>query len=357
VIFGHYGDRLGRKTMLVTTLMLMGLATFAIGLLPTYETIGIAAPVLLVMLRVIQGIGVGGEWGGAVLMAVEHGHAGRRGFYGGFVQMGVPAGLLLAAGVFAAVSWMPDEDFLGWAWRIPFLLGIVLLGIGMFIRVKLMESPLFAKVQEKETLTKIPILQILARYKKNVLLTMGARFAENACFYIFSVWIVLYATEQLHYEKQRVMIGIWLAAVVQLLAIPGFATLSDRVGRRPVYLCGALFLAVFAFPFFGMVESGREELLWLAIVLALVGHAAMFAPQAAFFSELFGTNVRYSGVSIGYQLASPFAGGLAPLIATALLEWSNNASWPVAVYLIATAAITLISIVLAEETFNHDISG
>lgn len=357
VIFGHYGDRLGRKTMLVTTLMMMGLATFAIGILPTYETIGIAAPILLVLLRIIQGFGVGGEWGGAVLMAVEHGHAGKRGFYGGFVQMGVPAGLLLAAGVFAAVSLLPKEQELAWGWRIPFLLGIVLLGIGMFIRVKLMESPLFAKVQEQQTVSDIPILQVFTKYKRNVLLTMGARFAENACFYIFSVWVVVYATEQLHYEKPRVMIGIWLAAAVQLVAIPGFAILSDRVGRRPVYLCGAFFLAVFAFPFFWMIESGSEALLWLAIVLALAGHAAMFAPQAAFFSELFGTNVRYSGVSIGYQLASPFAGGLAPLIATALLQWSNNASWPVAVYLIITAVITLWSIFLAEETVDYDISS
>ncbi len=357
VIFGHYGDKLGRKTMLVTTLMMMGLATFGIGILPTYETLGIAAPILLVTLRLIQGFGVGGEWGGAVLMAVEHGHKGQRGFYGGCVQMGVPAGLLLAAGVFSVFSRMPEEDFLAWGWRVPFLLGILLLAIGMFIRVKLMESPLFASVKEKQTVSEIPILQVFTKYKKNVLLTMGARFAENACFYIFSVFVLSYATEQCGHERQTVLIGIWIAAAVQLLAIPGFAMLSDRVGRRPVYLCGAFFLAVFAFPFFWMVESQNQEVLWLAIVLAMVGHAAMYGPQAAFFSELFGTNVRYSGASIGYQLASPFAGGLAPLIATALLQWSNNASWPVAVYLIATAAITLCSIFLAEETFDYDISG
>lgn len=290
-------------------------------------------------------------------MAVEHGHAGKRGFYGGCVQMGVPAGLLLATGVFAVFSSLPDEDFLAWGWRVPFLLGIVLLAIGMFIRVKLMESPLFASVQEKQAVSGIPILQVFRRYKKNVLLTMGARFAENACFYIFSVWVVSYATERCGHEKQTVLNGILIAAAVQLFAIPGFAMLSDRVGRRPVYLCGAFFLVLFAFPFFWMVESGVDWALWLAIVVAMVGHAAMYGPQAAFFSELFGTNVRYSGASIGYQLASPFAGGLAPLIATALLQWSGGASWPIAAYLIATAAITLCSIFLAEETFDYDISG
>jgi metabolite-proton symporter len=357
VIFGHYGDKLGRKTMLVTTLMMMGLATFGIGVLPTYDTIGVAAPILLVVLRLIQGFGVGGEWGGAVLMAVEHGHAGRRGFYGGIVQMGVPAGMLLAAGVFAAFSQLSEADFLAWGWRVPFLFGIVLLAIGMFIRVKLMESPLFASVQQREAVSEIPILQVFSKYRKNVLLAMGARFAENACFYIFSVFVLSYATEQAGHEQQTVLIGIWLAAGVQLFAIPGFAMLSDRVGRRPVYLCGAFFLVLFAFPFFWMIESPYEWVLCLGIVLAMVGHAAMYGPQAAFFSELFGTNVRYSGASIGYQLASPFAGGLAPLIATALLQWSSGASWPIALYLIATAAITLCSIFLAEETFEHDISG
>ncbi len=355
VIFGHFGDRLGRKTMLVTTLMMMGIATFAIGLLPTYQTIGMAAPILLILLRLVQGFGVGGEWGGAVLMAVEHGHAGKRGFYGGCVQMGVPAGLLLATGAYALFSLLPEEEFLAWGWRVPFLLGILLLGIGMFIRVRLMESPLFAQVQEQKTVSKIPILHVLSRYRKNVLLAMGARFAENACFYIFSVFVVSYAINHCGLDKPSVLMGISIAAIAQMIAIPGFAMLSDRVGRRPVYLGGALFLAGFAFPFFWMLDTGIVAFVWLAIVLGMVGHSAMYGPQAAFFSELFGTNVRYSGASIGYQLASPFAGGLAPMIAAALLEWSGNASWPVAVYLIATACITLISILLAEETFQADI--
>lgn len=355
IVFGHFGDRIGRKAMLVTTLMMMGVATCLIGLLPTYQTIGVAAPALLILLRMIQGIGVGGEWGGAVLMAVEHGHGGRRGLYGSCVQMGVPAGLLLATGVFAIFSSMDEQAFLDWGWRVPFLLGIVLLAVGMFIRVRVMESPLFTRVQNEDSVSTVPILAVLRNYPRNVLLAMGARFAENACFYIFSVFVLSYATEQLGLEKRQVLTGVWIAAAVQLLAIPAFGRLSDSVGRRPVYLCGALFLAVFAFPFFWMIETRVVALVWLAIVLGMIGHAAMYGPQAAFFSELFGTNVRYSGASIGYQLASPFAGGLAPLIATALLEWSGDASWPVSIYLALTAVLTITSILLADETFRHDI--
>ncbi len=353
VVFGHYGDRIGRKAMLVTTLMMMGVATCLIGLLPTYDSIGVAAPILLILLRLVQGFGVGGEWGGAVLMAVEHGHASRRGLLGSLVQMGVPAGLLLAAGVFAIFANLDEAQFLSWGWRVPFLLGVVLLGIGMFIRVRVMESPLFANVQQKREVSEVPILEVLRRYPGNIALSMGARLAENSCFYIFSVFVLSYATEQLSLQKTDVLIGVWLASAVQMIAIPAFGVLSDRVGRRPVYLCGAWFLAFFAFPFFWLVETKQVELVWLAIILGMVGHAAMYGPQAAFFSELFGTNVRYSGASIGYQLASPFAGGMAPLIATALLEWSGDRSWPVAVYLIAMAVITLISVYLAAETFQQ----
>jgi MFS transporter, MHS family, shikimate and dehydroshikimate transport protein len=355
VVFGHFGDRIGRKAMLVTTLMMMGVATFLIGLLPTYETIGIAAPIALVVLRLVQGFGVGGEWGGAVLMAVEHGHGRRRGLYGSCVQMGVPAGLLLAAGVFAIFSSMSEEAFLSWGWRMPFLLGIALLGVGMFIRVRVMESPLFAQVQQKKSVSPLPILDVLRHYPGNVLLAMGARFAENASFYIFSVFVLSYATEQLQLPRNIVLTGVWIAAAVQVAAIPAFGMLSDRVGRRPVYLCGALFVGAFAFPFFWLIETQVAVLVWLAIVIGMIAHAAMYGPQAAFFSELFGTSVRYSGASIGYQLASPFAGGLAPLIATALLKWSDNASWPVALYVMATAALTIIAVLLAAETFQTDL--
>jgi len=355
IVFGHFGDRIGRKAMLVTTLIMMGVATCLIGVLPTYESIGIAAPIMLIFLRLVQGFGVGGEWGGAVLMAVEHGHSSKRGFYGSCVQMGVPAGLLLATGVFAIFSNMDEQAFLAWGWRVPFLFGVVLLAIGMFIRVQIMESPLFARVQHKKDVSPLPILDVFRHYPRNVLLAMGARFAENASFYIFSVFVLSYATEHLGLERRTVLAGVWIAAAIQTVAIPAFGILSDRIGRRPVYLCGAVFLAAFAFPFFWLVETGTVTFVWLAIVLGMMGHAAMYGPQAAFFSELFGTNVRYSGASIGYQLASPFAGGLAPMIATAMLEWSGGKSWPISLYLVATAALTIVSVWLAAETYDHDI--
>jgi MFS family permease len=341
--------------MLVTTLMMMGVATCLIGILPTYESMGIAAPILLVLLRLVQGFGVGGEWGGAVLMAVEHGHGGRRGLYGSCVQMGVPAGLLLATGVFALFSRLDEAALLSWGWRMPFLFGIALLAIGMFIRIRIMESPLFARVQKQKSVSPLPVLDVIRHYPKNMFLAMGARFAENACFYIFSVFVLSFATKQLQLEKTVVLTGVWIAAAVQIIAIPAFGLLSDRIGRRPVYLCGALFIGAFAFPFFWLVETRVVPLVWLAIVIGMVGHAAMYGPQAAFFSELFGTKVRYSGASIGYQLASPFAGGLAPMIATALLEWSDDASWPVSVYLMVTAALTVCAVLLAAETFESDL--
>ncbi|MEX0642027.1 MAG: MFS transporter [Pirellulales bacterium] len=357
VVFGHFGDKLGRKSMLVTTLVMMGLATFLIGLLPTYDTIGLAAPVLLVLLRFVQGFAVGGEWGGAVLMVVEHGHRGQRGFYGSWAQAGVPAGLLLATGVFAVCSRMPDDEFLAWGWRVAFLLGIVLTGIGLFIRLQVLESPLFTAVRTSRGVAAIPILQVLRAHPRNVLLTMGARMVENASFYVISVFVLSYATEQLGLPRAMVLNGVLLASGLQFVAIPAFGALSDRLGRRPVYLAGAICMGLYAFPFFWLLDSGSTALVWLAIGLGLVIHAAMYGPQAAFFSELFGTHVRYSGASLGYQLASPLAGGLAPLIATALLNETGGRPWSVAAYLIVLSIITMASVFLAAETFRADLHG
>jgi metabolite-proton symporter len=357
IVFGHLGDRMGRKSMLVTTLMLMGLATFQIGLLPTYAQAGVAAPVLLVVLRFIQGFGVGGEWGGAVLMAVEHGHRGRRGLYASWVQAGVPAGLLLATAVFNLCALLPEQAFMRWGWRVPFLLGIGLLGVGLFIRLRVLESPLFTQLQDQSKPVRVPFVEVIRRYPRNVLLAIGARFAENGCFYIFTVFVLTYASVQLGLPKTTILNGVLVASAVQFVVIPLFGVLSDHVGRRPVYLGGALALAVFAFPFFAMVDTRSTLAIWLAIIVGLIVHAAMYAPQAAFFSELFGTEVRYSGASIGYQLASPLAGGLAPLIATALLQWSGGQPWPVAVYLIVLAAVTLVSVWLAAETHRVELAG
>ena len=355
IVFGHFGDRLGRKSMLVTTLMMMGIATALIGALPTYGQAGMLAPILLVALRFVQGLGVGGEWGGAVLMAVEHGQKGRRGLQASWVQAGVPVGLLLATAAFQLCSKLPEKTFLAWGWRVPFLLGTLLMGVGLFIRLHVLESPVFTAAKKDAPSATPPILEVLRRHPRNVLLAMGARFAENAFFYIFTVLVLSYGTQQLHLAKDTVLDGVLLGSAFQFIAIPLFGALSDRVGRRPVYLGGAIFLTAFAFPFFWLVDTKSTAAVWLAITIGLIGHSAMYGPQAAFFSELFGTRVRYTGASLGYQLASPLAGGLAPFIATALLQWSGGKPWPIAVYLLAMSAITIVSVWLAAETHRDEL--
>jgi metabolite-proton symporter len=357
IVFGHYGDRIGRRSMLVTTLMLMGLSTFLIGVLPTYDRIGVLAPVALAALRLVQGLGVGGEWGGAVVLVAEHGHPGRRGLYASSAQAGVPAGLLLANGAFAAVSTLPTDQFLSWGWRVPFLAGAILLGLGLFIRLHILETPLFAQAQAERATSPRPLVDLVRNYPRNLLLAMGARFAENGCFYVFTVFIYVYASEPRGFSRETILVGVILASALQLVSIPAFAGLSDRLGRRPVYLAGALFTGLFAFPFFWLVDSGVPVLIWLALAVGLTGVAAMYGPQAAFFSELFGTNVRYSGASLGSQLAAPFAGGLAPLIATALLGWSGGRPWSVALYMIGLVLVTFCSVLLAVETVQTDLSS
>ncbi len=252
---------------------------------------------------------------------------------------------------------MTDAQFLAWGWRVPFLLGILLLGVGLFIRLRIQESPLFDAMKSARTESRAPVLEALREHPRSVLVAMGARFAENASFYIFTVFVLTYATGQLGVTRPAVLNAVLLASVVHFIAIPLFGALSDRVGRRPVYLGGALFTAVFAFPFFMLIETKAPGAIVLAITLALVGHAAMYGPQAAFFSELFGTRVRYSGVSLGYQLAAPFAGGLAPLIATALLKYSDGRPWLVATYVAATAVVTLVCVGLAKETHRSNLAG
>ncbi|MBI2824228.1 MAG: MHS family MFS transporter [Planctomycetia bacterium] len=351
VVFGHFGDRMGRKSMLVTTLMLMGMATFLIGVLPTYGQIGAAAPALLVLLRFVQGFGVGGEWGGAVLMVVEHGHHGRRGLNASWVQAGVPAGMVLATGVFKLFYWLlPHDQFVHWGWRIPFLLGILLLCVGLFIRLRILESPLFARMRDRKQEARVPFFEVLRRYPRNVVLAIGARLAENGSYYILTVFVLTYIKDKFPDASDAALTGVIIASALQFFVIPVYGILSDRVGRRPVYLAGALGLAAFAFPFFWMLDTGNATIIVLAIVFGLAVQSLMYAPQAAFFAELFGTEVRYTGASIGYHLAAPLAGGVAPLISIGLLEWSGRQSWPIAVYMILLAAITLVSVWLAAET-------
>ena len=353
LIFGHFGDRLGRKSMLVISLNMMGIATFLIGCLPTYESIGVLAPILLAVLRTVQGLGVGGEWGGAALLAVENSPEGRRGYYGSWPQMGVPAGLFLSTVIFFAVSNLPNEQFLSFGWRIPFLLSIILIGVGLYVRLRLFETPAFSQVQESHSEAGYPIIEVLRTYPKNVLLAIGARVSSDASFYIFAVFVLDYATRSLGLPRLNILAAIAIASVIELFTIPLFALLSDRVGRRPVYVVGALLMLIFAYPYFLLIQIGSMVAIVLASVLGLsVAHAMMYGPMTAFFSELFGARVRYSGVSIGYQLSAIIGGGLAPIIATSLVAAGGGDPWPVAAYMGALSLITLISVLASAETFR-----
>jgi MFS transporter, MHS family, shikimate and dehydroshikimate transport protein len=358
IVFGHYGDRIGRKSMLVLSLLIMGLATFLIGCLPTHATIGVFAPVLLVLLRFAQGIGVGGEWGGAVLMSVEHAPKGRRGFFGAFPQMGVPAGLLLSTGVFTVMQNVTTEaQFMAWGWRIPFLVSIVLVAVGLFIRLRVLESPAFQEVKDSGSASEKPLADLVRDHKRDVLTAMGMRIAENGTFYVLTVFVLTYGEEALGLGKNTMLTGVMIAAALGLLTIPFYGWLSDRVGRKTLYMGGAVFSLLFAFPFFMLVDTKEPVLIWLAIVLGInVGHDLMYGPQAAYFSELFGTRVRYTGASVGYQLASVFAGGFAPLIAVALLAAADDKPTYVAIYMAVMAAITVAATAFARETYRSDIS-
>src|SRR5215467_5286876 len=354
IVIGHYGDRVGRRSMLVLTLMMMGVATVLVGLLPTYDSIGIWASVLLVVLRLVQGFGVGGQWGGAVLMTVEHAPAGKRGFYGSWPQIGVPAGLLTSTIVFAFFSKLPADQFMSWGWRVPFLLSIVLVGIGLLIRMKILETPSFEKIKQTHSVARQPVIEVLRKYPKQVLQAAGARCAENGAFYIYSAFMLVYATQHAHVSRDVVLNGIMIASACEFIAVPAYGALTDRIGRRPVYLFGAIMTAVLAFPLFWLFDTGSTALVTLALLLVfLCSHAPMYAPQGAFFSELFGTSVRYSGASLGAQLSAAVAGGFSPLIATALLPtYGPNA---IALYIILMAVVTIVAVWSATETMRHDI--
>ncbi|MFE5400223.1 MFS transporter [Streptomyces sp. NPDC056580] len=362
LVFGHYGDRLGRKKLLVLSLLMMGGATFAIGLLPTHATVGSAAPVLLTMLRLVQGFALGGEWGGAVLLVSEHGDARRRGFWAAWPQTGAPAGQLLATGVLSLLTAVLSDDAFGtWGWRIPFLLSGVLVIVGLWIRLSVDESPVFkealqrAESRRAEKPEKLPLVSVLRHHWKDVLVAMGARMAENISYYVITAFILVYATTSAGVSKQTALNAVLVASAVHFAVIPAWGALSDRVGRRPVYLLGAAGVGLWMFPFFRLIDTGSFGYLLLAVTVGLVLHGAMYAPQAAFFAEMFATRMRYSGASIGAQFASVAAGAPAPLIATALLS-DYGSSTPIALYVIAAAVLTLIAVGVAQETRHRDLA-
>lgn len=357
IVFGHYGDKLGRKNVLVVTLLLMGISTFLIGVLPTYATIGVWAPILLVLMRFLQGLGLGGEWGGAVLMTMESGDPNRRGLNASWPQVGVPIGLLLANGVLSLMgSVTSNEAFLAWGWRVPFLLSGLLVIVGLWIRMSIAESPLFAEVEAAEDKAKTPLLEVLRRYPKQVLLAIGARVGVDVAFYTFVLFITTYITTYLGLPRQYALNAVLIAAAIQVLAIPYFGHLSDTIARRPVYLAGAIGALVWVFVFFQLLDTGRFALILLAAVVALIFHAAMYGPQAAFIAEMFPTKVRYTGASMGYQIAGIFGGALAPIISVALLDHFDT-SVVVSVYAAAMLVVTIVCVFVSPETSKADLQA
>jgi metabolite-proton symporter len=359
VVFGHFGDRVGRKKMLVVALFLMGLATIAIGLLPTYASIGVAAPILLLVCRLVQGFAIGGEWGGAVLMAAEHGDPAHRGFWSSWPQAGVPLGNLLATGVLWLMAAVQSEDaFNAWGWRVPFLLSAVLVFIGLWVRLTLEESPVFQEAKDELAAKAgdrphLPLLEVLRKYPKEVAIAMGMRMAENISYYIFTIVVITYVKVYLEAGTDVILKALLIGAVIQFFFIPAVGALSDRVGRRPLYLAGAIGVGLWSWVFFGLIDSMSEGNILLAIIVALMLHSLMYAPQAAFFSELFGTSVRYTGASVGYQLASILAGALAPIVALKLLgDVDERNTSALAVYVCVASAISVVAVLAARETKN-----
>jgi MHS family shikimate/dehydroshikimate transporter-like MFS transporter len=359
LIFGQLGDRVGRKATLVATLLLMGASTFLIGLVPSYDRIGAAAPLVLTLLRSLQGIGVGGEWGGAVLLAVEYGHRGRRGFYASWPQAGVPLGLLLSTGVVALLDRsLSAQAFLSWGWRVPFFLSAGLIVVGLLIRVRIVETPLFRQLAQSGQLALAPVRETLRRYWREVLLAAGVRIGENSCFYLFSTYVIAYCRTVLGMEPGPVLMSVNAAAALSFFTIPAYGLLSDRFSRRAAYMAGCLFLAAFAFPYYALLATRTTVGVVAAVLLSLpLGHALLYSVQGALIPELFATRVRYTGASLGYQLGAPLAGGLAPLIAAWLVKLFPGAYWPLALYVILVNGISLFSVWALSETSRRDLTA
>lgn len=348
VIFGHFGDRIGRKSMLVLTLMIMGVATFLIGLVPTYAQIGIWAPVILLVLRVLQGIGLGGEWGGAVLMTYEYAKPENRGLYASFPQIGLSIGLCLASGIVALLSYsLTDEQFLAWGWRIAFILSFVLVLVGLYIRLNIMETPEFSKIKSKGAEVKVPFAAMIRDYPKEVLAGMGARYIDGVFFNIFGVYSIAFLTSQLKIPRTEALLGVCAAALIMCLFIPLFGNVSDKIGRTKTYAWGSLITGLSALPAFWIWISmpGSPLLVWAALIIPFgILYASIYGPEAALFCDLFKPEVRYTGISFVYQFSGIFASGLTPIIATALVQaYAPNGGWAVAGYCVFAGVVSALS--------------
>ncbi|MFC7624678.1 MFS transporter [Microlunatus sp. GCM10028923] len=355
VVFGHFGDRIGRRRMLLITVAIMGGCTFLIGLLPTYGTIGVLAPILLVLLRLIQGLGIGGEFGGGALVALENAPTGRRGVMGSVHQLGTPAGLLAATGLFALVQLLPEDQLLSWGWRIPFLLSGLFLFVALYIRRALPETEVFST--DAEPTRRMPILALLRNHPKNVILAVGARLADAVTYNVINVFGIAFATTHLGMDKQFMLTGFVIAAAVEIAVIPLIGALSDRIGRRPVYAFGVVVCGVVGFWYFPALASGNPVLAWLVIVIMLaIGTGCMFAIQGTLFAEMFSTHTRYTGIGVAYQASALIGGGPTPLIAAALAAAFSQSYWPVAIYLAAVCVISLVCILLSRETYRSTLT-
>jgi MHS family metabolite:H+ symporter-like MFS transporter len=357
VIFGHFGDKIGRKSVLVMTLMIMGVATFCIGLIPTYAQIGVAAPLLLLLMRVLQGIGLGGEWGGAVLMAFEYAPPEKRGLFASIPQIGLAIGLCLASGIVALLASLPEADFLGWGWRVAFLLSAVLVFVGIYIRTRVMETPEFTRVKAARQEANVPFADMIRNYPKNILLGMGARYIDGVFFNILGVFSIGYLVNTLKVPRPTALLGVSLAALVMIATIPYFGALSDRIGRRKVYAIGSIVTGLSSFAAFWLLNNagGNTLVMWLAIIVPFgIFYASVYGPEAALFSELFDARVRYTGISFVYQFSGIFASGITPIIATALLDLGGKQPWLICGYVLFAAVVSAVCATMMRPVAVND---